>query len=194
MIKPLVIKKAGAAVIGAAALALFVSGCGNADEARQKKVDAWASGVCDTLREQLKHRDEATADMAEATDETEPAKAREAYVTAFDKSAKAYEAMAASFTKLGVPPVDDGKNVQSKTVAYLTDKAEAYAGLKTEAEKLDVKDQEKYAEGLRTLAGRVQKIAPEDGDLKEMSEGELEKAMGRQDGCQRTETKPDTQA
>lgn len=188
------IKKISAALVGATVVALVASGCSNADEERQKKIDAWAAGVCDTLREQLKNRDEATAEMAKATDETEAAKAKAAYVSAFDKSAKAYQAMATTFTELGVPPVDDGKNVQSKTVAYLTDKAKAYSGLKVSAQKLDVKDQGKYAEGLQQLADQVQKISPEDNDLKAMTEGELEKAMGQQDGCQRTEAKPDTEA
>ncbi|MEV6108225.1 small secreted protein [Streptomyces sp. NPDC051940] len=188
------IKKISAVLIGATAVVLVASGCSNADGEREKKVDAWAAGVCDTLREQLKNRDAATMEMAKATDETEPAKAKAAYVAAFDKSAKAYEAMATSFRELGVPPVDDGKNVQSKTVAYLTDKADAYAALKASAEKLEIKDQGDYAKGLQELADQVHKISPEDDDLKAMSEGELEKAMSEQDGCQRTETKPDTEA
>ncbi|MQY16810.1 hypothetical protein SRB5_70130 [Streptomyces sp. RB5] len=188
------IKKIGAALIGATALALVASGCSNADDAREKKVDAWAAGVCDTLREQLKNRDEATAEMAKATGEPEATKAKAAYVSAFDKSAKAYQAMAAAYTDLGVPPVDDGKNVQTKTVAYLTDKADAYAALKASAQKLDTEDQGKYAQGLQKLADQVHKIDPADGDLKEMTEGELEDAMARQDGCQRTETKGDNKA
>ncbi|WP_419996236.1 small secreted protein [Streptomyces boninensis] len=183
-------KKLSAPLAAGAVVVLALTGCGkdNGDDAKAKD---WAGTVCDKVQPQLKAIQSANADITKAAEEKDPAKVQSAYKTSFDKIAKAYAAMGDAVEGAGAPPIDDGKNTQTGAVKELRDTAKAYNAVKTTVEKLDTSDQGDFGEGLKDVAGELEKLNKTgDHALGKLQSGRLGQAMSEQAGCQKPESVP----
>ncbi|MEU8568819.1 small secreted protein [Streptomyces pathocidini] len=180
-------KKLVAALSGGAALILALSGCGDDDS----KVDDYAKKVCDQVQPQLKKITEANESITSTAADGKPEDIKKADSAAFQQISGAYAAMSDAVEKAGVPPVGDGERIQKDAVKELDATATAYADLKTGVDKLDTKDQAAFAEGLKGIAGDLDKVNKVGDDaIRKLQSGEIGKAMAKQSGCQRPTTSP----
>lgn len=179
-------KKLAAALSGGAVLVLALSGCGDDSE---EKVNAWAKDVCDQAQPQIKKRADAQQAIISTAADGKPADIQAADSKAFADIAAADKALAKAVRDAGVPPVDDGEKLQQDAVKELDATAAAYLDLKKEVDDLDPKNQQKFADGLQTVADGLKKIERMDqAALAKLQAGELGKAMAKQPGCQRADT------
>ncbi|MER6517200.1 small secreted protein [Streptomyces sp. NPDC001553] len=178
-------KKFAAAVSGGAVLMLVLSGCGGEDDG-QKKTDAWAKKVCDAWGPQLKKIESSNVDIKRvATESSKPEEVQQTDSAAFQVMSEAYKSMGTALTGAGVPPVKGGEETQNAAVQGFAATAKGYADLKVKMDALDVKDQTKFAEGLKEVAGGLE-AATQGGKqaLDKLKTGGLDKAMNGQPGCQ----------
>ncbi len=181
-------KKLVAALSGGAALVLALSGCGDDTD---EKVDAYAKKVCDQVQPQLEKIAQANQSITSTAADGKPEEIKKADSAAFQQISDAYAAMSDSVEKAGVPPVDDGAKTQKEAVRELDDTAGAYAGLKTSVDKLDTKDQAKFAEGLKGVAEDLDKVNKVGGDaIRKLQSGDIGAAMSEQPGCRRPAGSP----
>src|SRR4051794_13890255 len=176
-------KKLVAAVCGSAALVLALSGCGD----NQNKINDYAKKVCDDVQPQLKKITDANQSITSTAPDGKPADIKKVASAAFQQISAAYAAMSDAVEKAGVPPVDKGDQTLREAVKELDATSKAYAGLKRAVDKLDVKDQAKFAEGLKGVAqdlGKVNRVG--DNAVKKLQSGEVGAAMAKQPGCQRS--------
>lgn len=175
--------KLAAALAVAAATLLAATGCGDDSEARTKQ---WAEQVCDDIQPELRKVQQASTAISEASAEKDPAAVQEADAAAFDQISEAYAAMGRAIENAGVPPVDDGKRTQTAAVKELEAISKAYGDLKKTVEDLNVKDQGKFAAGLKSLAGDLQSLSGRgDEALRKLQAGELGEALSEEAGCQK---------
>lgn len=179
-------KKLAAAVSGGAVLVLVLSGCGDDSE---KKVNDWAKKVCDQVQPQVKKIEDANAAIQkETTDQSKAEVVQKTDSAAFQAMSEAYRSMGAAVQGAGEPPVKDGKTTAADAVAELNGISASYAKLKTKVDGLDSKDQAKFADGLKDIAGELDKLSKSGNEaLTKLQSGELGKAMKNQKSCQRTE-------
>ncbi|MEU1653988.1 small secreted protein [Streptomyces pristinaespiralis] len=179
-------KKLAAALSGGAVLVLALSGCGDDSE---EKVNAWAKDVCDQAQPQIKKRADAQQAIISTAADGKPADIQAADSKAFADIAAADKALAKAVRDAGVPPVDNGEKLQQDAVKELDATAAAYLDLKKKVDELDPKNQQKFADGLQTVADGLKKIERMDQEaLAKLQSGELGKAMAKQPGCQRADT------
>ncbi|MET9050092.1 small secreted protein [Streptomyces rhizosphaericola] len=178
-------KKLAAALSGGAVLVLTLSGC--SDDSGDK-VNDWAKKVCDQFQPQLQKITDANASIQKQTaDNSKPADVREADSIAFQQISQAYKELGEAVESAGPPPVDDGETMQKEAVKELNDASKAYAALKVKVEAIEIKDQAKFADGLKGIAEELQKIGTNgDQALKKLESGELGTAMSKQKGCQKS--------
>ncbi|MGI5456656.1 small secreted protein [Streptomyces sp. CA-249302] len=176
-------KKLAAALSGGAVLVLALSGCSSDDG--NDKLDAWAKQVCDAVQPQAKKIEAANAAIQKQTsDNSTPAAVRTTDAQAFQDMSDAYKAIGAAVQNAGAPNVDDGATKQKNAVKELDDISAAYASLKTQVDKLNVKDQAKFADGLKDIATSLDKLSQSGNDaLKTLEEGDVGKAMAKQASC-----------
>ena len=174
-------KKVAAALSGGAVLVLAVSGCSSNDE----ELNAWAKTVCDAVRPQTTKIGQANTSIQRVTsDNSKPEEVQRTDSKAFKDMSDAYRAMGAAVDKAGPPPVDGGEKKQRDAVKELKDTARSYAGLKEQVDSLDTKDQSKFADGLDEVATQLGKVVKGgDNALKKLEEGDVGKAMGKQESC-----------
>ncbi|MEW2068168.1 small secreted protein [Streptomyces sp. NPDC007346] len=178
-------KKLAAALSGGAVLVLTLSGC---SDDRDDKVNDWAKKVCDEFQPQLQKITDANASIQQQTaDNSTPADVQKADSAAFQQISQAYKSLGATVDSAGPPPVDDGETTQKEAVKELNAASTAYAGLKTKVDALDIKDQAKFADGLKGIADELSKIS-QNGDqaLKKLESDEIGAAMSKQKGCQKS--------
>ncbi|MFD3547573.1 small secreted protein [Streptomyces sp. NPDC058655] len=177
-------KKLAAALSGGAVLMLVLSGCGGDDG--DKKADAWAKKVCDQWQPELKKIETANAEIKRvATESSKPEEVQTTDSAAFGTMSESYKTMGTALTEAGVPPVKDGQATQAAAVKGFESTAKGYADLKAQMDALDAKDQTKFAEGLKTLAGGLEEATKGGKDaLAQLNAGGLDKAMNAQKGCQ----------
>ncbi|MFJ7188976.1 small secreted protein [Streptomyces bacillaris] len=177
-------KKLAAALSGGAVLVLTLSGC--SDDSGDK-VNDWAKKVCDQFQPQLQKITDANASIQKQTaDNSKPADVREADSIAFQQISQAYKELGEAVEAAGPPPVDDGETMQKEAVKELNDASKAYAALKVKVEAIEIKDQAKFADGLKGIAEELHKISTNgDQALKKLESGELGTAMSKQKGCQK---------
>ncbi|MET9421013.1 MULTISPECIES: small secreted protein [unclassified Streptomyces] len=179
-------KKLAAALSGGAVLVLALSGCGDDSE---EKVNAWAKDVCDQAQPQIKKRADAQQAIISTAADGKPADIQAADSKAFADIAAADKALAKAVRDAGVPPVENGEKLQQDAVKELDATAAAYLDLKKKVDELDPKNQQKFADGLQTVADGLKKIERMDQEaLAKLQSGELGKAMAKQPGCQRATT------
>ncbi|QIP85396.1 small secreted protein [Streptomyces sp. Tu 2975] len=179
-------KKLAAALSGGAVLVLALSGCGDDGE---EKVNAWAKDVCDQAQPQIKKRADAQQAIISTAADGKPADIQAADSKAFADIAAADKALAKAVRDAGVPPVENGEKLQQDAVKELDATAAAYLDLKKKVDELDPKNQQKFADGLQTVADGLKKIERMDqAALAKLQSGELGKAMAKQPGCKRADT------
>ncbi|MET8677293.1 small secreted protein [Streptomyces sp. NPDC004647] len=181
-------KKLMAALCGSAALGLALSGCGDdgSDE-----VDSYARKVCDQVQPQLKKITDANQSITSTAADGKPADIKKADSAAFQQISDAYAAMSDSVEKAGTPPVDNGEKIQTDAVKELDATSKAYADLKKAVDKLDTKDQGKFADGLKGVADELDAVNKVGDDaIKKLQSGEIGTAMSKQAGCKRPTTSP----
>jgi hypothetical protein len=165
---------------GGAALLMAVSGCGD------NKVNDYANKVCGNLQPHLKKITDANKSITSTAADGKPEDIKKADSAAFQQISAAYAAISEAVQKSGVPPVDGGEKVQKDTVKELDATAKAYADLKASVDKLNTKDQAKFAEGLQGIANDLNQVNKGGSDaIKKLQSGEIGKAMSRQSGCRR---------
>ncbi|MEU9235101.1 small secreted protein [Streptomyces subrutilus] len=183
-------KKLAAAVSGGAVLMLVLSGCGGDDS--DKKADAWAKKVCDQWQPELKKVEAANAEIKRvATESSKPEEVQKTDSAAFATMSESYKTMGTALREAGVPPVKNGQATLDAAVKGFEETSKGYADLKTKMDALDAKDQTKFAEGLKELAGGLQEATKGGKDaLAQLNAGGLDKAMNSQKGCQVTAPSP----
>ncbi|MBK3583460.1 small secreted protein [Streptomyces sp. MBT57] len=177
-------KKLAAALSGGAVLVLTLSGCSDDSD---NKVDDWAKKVCDQFQPQLQKITNANASIQQQTaDNSKPADVQKADSAAFQQISQAYKALGVAVDSAGPPPVDEGETTQKEAVKELNAASTAYADLKTKVDALEIKDQAKFADGLKGIADELNKISTSgDQALKKLESGEIGAAMSKQKGCQK---------
>ncbi|MFJ9117382.1 small secreted protein [Streptomyces sp. NPDC102394] len=177
-------KKLAAALSGGAVLVVALSGCSSSDKGNDK-LDAWAKQVCDAVQPQAKKIEAANAAIQkETSDNSTPEEVRKTDAQAFQDMSDAYKAIGAAVQKAGAPNVDNGTKKQQDAVKELDGIGTSYASLKTQVDKLDTKDQAKFADGLKNIATSLDKLSQSGNDaLKTLEEGEVGQAMAKQTSC-----------
>ena len=184
-------KKLAAALSGGAVLVLALSGCTSSSEGNDK-LDAWAKQVCDAVQPQAKKIEAANAAIQKQTsDNSTPDAVRKTDSQAFQDMSDAYKAIGDAVRKAGAPDVDNGAKKQTDAVKELDDIAASYAALKKQVDGLDVKDQAKFADGLKGIATSLDKLSTSGNDaLKNLEAGDVGKSMAKQASCKSASTAP----
>ncbi|GHB69266.1 hypothetical protein GCM10010306_073670 [Streptomyces umbrinus] len=183
-------KKLAAALSGGAVLVLALSGCSSDDSS--DKLNSWAKQVCDAVQPQAVKIEAAnTAIQKQTSDNSTPADVQKTDSKAFQDMSDAYKAIGAAVDKAGAPDVDDGEKKQKDAVKELNTISSSYAGLKKQVDDLDTKDQAKFADGLKGIATQLDKLSQSGNDaLKKLEEGDVGKAMAKQESCKSASTSP----
>jgi hypothetical protein len=183
-------KKLAAALSGGAVLVLALSGCSSDDG--NAKLDAWAKQVCDARVAPAKKIQSANDSIQKVSSEnSKPADVQKADSKAFQDLSDAYGDIANAVEKAGPPPVDDGKTKQENAVKELDALSTGYATLKKKVDKLDTSDQAAFAKGLEGIGNDLAKLGKSgDSAISQLQEGEVGKAMAKQDGCKSTSPSP----
>ncbi|MEV6795260.1 small secreted protein [Streptomyces sp. NPDC051320] len=171
-------KKLAAALSGGAVLVLALSGC--SDDSSDKMND-WAKSLCGDIGPQLKKINKANQQITAVAADGKPADIQKADSAAFQDLSEADAAIAADLKKAGPPPGDDGKKIQQDAITELTANSKAYADLKKQVDALNVKDQQKFSEGLKSVGDNMKKI--NETAYKRLFSGDTGKALLSQDAC-----------
>ncbi|MFD6308538.1 small secreted protein, partial [Streptomyces sp. NPDC060223] len=103
---------------------------------------------------------------------------------AFQDMSDAYQAIGTAVDNAGAPDVEDGKTKQTNAVKELKGISASYADLKKQVDKLNTKDQAKFADGLSGVAEQLGELGKSGNDaLKKLEEGDVGKAMATQESC-----------
>lgn len=182
-------KKLAAALSGGAVLVLALSGC--SDDGNEK-LDSWAKDVCDSVQPQSKKIAAANAAIQkETSDNSSPEDVQKTDSKAFQDMSDAYKAMGAAVKKAGAPPVDGGQKKTDDAVKELNAISKSYGDLKKKVDGLDTKNQADFADGLKSVAGELDKLSKSGNEaLEKLQEGEVGKAMGKQDSCKSASDTP----
>ncbi|MGA4850348.1 small secreted protein [Streptomyces sp. G5(2025)] len=188
-------KKLAAALSGGAVLVLALSGCSSDDDG-DKKLDDWAKKVCDSVQPQSKKIADANAAIQkETSDNSSPADVQKTDSKAFQDMSDAYKAMGASVKRAGAPPVDDGQKKTDDAVKELNAISKSYEDLKKQVDGLDTKNQADFADGLKDVAGELDKLSKSGNEaLEKLQEGDVGKAMAKQDSCKSASATPSTKS
>ncbi|MFI0510667.1 small secreted protein [Streptomyces sp. WSLK1-5] len=191
-------KKLAAALSGGAVLVLALSGCGGSED--NKELDAWAKKVCDLVPAQNKKITAAYDAITKAAEDTEstPAELQKADSQAFQDLSDGYKARATVIRDAGAPPgAEDGAKKLQEAVKQLTALSASYADMKTQVDKLDTKDQAKFATGLKDVSAEMKKVETQRqtalGALKDLESGDTKTALSQQSGC-KAATSPEASA
>ncbi|WP_267244149.1 small secreted protein [Streptomyces sp. PR69] len=180
-------KKLAAALSSGAVLVLALSGCG--DDDGDEKVNAWAKTFCDQAQPQFEKHSAAHQKIISTAADGQPADIKKADSEAFQDIAEADQALADAISEAGVPPVENGEQLQQDSIRELEAASKAYQDLKKQVDALDASNQQQFADGLQDVAEGLGKIENMDQDaLEKLRSGELGTAMAKQPGCQSTET------
>ena len=186
-------KKLAAALSGGAVLVLALSGCSSDDSS--DKLNSWAKQVCDAVQPQAKKIEAAnTAIQKQTSDNSTPADVQKTDSKAFQDMSDAYKAIGTAVDKAGAPDVDNGDKKQTDAIKELNSISASYADLKKQVDGLDTKDQSKFADGLKGIATQLDKLSQSGNDaLKKLEEGDVGKAMAKQESCKSASTSPSEQ-
>ncbi|MFE1951794.1 MULTISPECIES: small secreted protein [Streptomyces] len=183
-------KKLAAALSGGAVLVLALSGCSGDDS--NEELNSWAKQVCDARVAPAKKIQAANDSIQKVSSEnSKPEEVQKADSKAFQDLSDAYGDIADAVEKAGPPPVDDGKKKQQNAVKELDALSTGYADLKKKVDALDTGDQAAFAKGLEGIGEGLTKLSQNgDNAVAELQEGEVGKAMEKQEGCKSTAATP----
>ncbi|MEU7054860.1 small secreted protein [Streptomyces sp. NPDC046197] len=184
-------KKLAAALSGGAVLVLALTGCSSSSaDSKNDALNTWAKQVCDAVQPQAKKIEAANAAIQkETSDNSAPAEVQKTDAQAFQVMSDAYKAIGAAVNQAGAPKVDQGTKKQQDAVKELNALGASYASLKQQVDKLDTKDQAKFADGLKGIATQLDKLSKTGSDaLKNLEEGDVGKAMAQQASCKSAAT------
>ncbi|MFI1168363.1 small secreted protein [Streptomyces sp. NPDC020801] len=179
-------KKLAAALSGGAVLGLALTGCSsNSADNKNDALNTWAKQVCDAVQPQAKKIEAASAAIQKQTSDNSPTTAvQKTDAQAFQDMSDAYKAIGAAVSRAGAPNVDNGRKKQQDAVKELNDLSASYVSLKQQVDKLNTKDQAKFADGLKGIATQLDKLSKTGSDaLKNLEEGDVGKAMAQQPSC-----------
>jgi hypothetical protein len=186
-------KKLSAALSGAAALCLALSGCGGDDTG--KKRDEWAKGVCDRAAAQLKKIDDANTAISNVDSGGRPQDVKAADSAAFRSTAAAYQSLAGIFSSAGPAPGDEGAQFRTGAVSVFTDLSGQYTALKEQVDGLSTSDQAAFARGLAGVSTALkQTTANAEKSLNTLRTGDTGNALAKQPGCQQVSGTPSPSA
>jgi hypothetical protein len=180
-------KKLTAALSGGAVLALALTGC-TSDEGNPE-LDAWAKKICDTAPAQNAKIAAADAAITKAAKDSPPKELQKVDAQAFQDLAEGFKARATLLQQAGPPPgVEDGAKKQQDAIKKLTAVSTSYAELKKQTDKLNTKDQAKFASGLRDVGEEMRDVVSQrksalDSLKKLESGGDTKSALLKQEGC-----------
>ncbi|QES42965.1 MULTISPECIES: small secreted protein [Streptomyces] len=182
-------KKLAAALSGGAVLVLALSGC---SDDGNKKLDDWAKKVCDSVQPQSKKIAAANAAIQkETSDNSSPGDVQKTDSKAFKDMSDAYKSMGDAVKNAGAPPVDDGKKKTDDAVKELNGISKSYGDLQKQVDGLDTKNQADFADGLKDVAGELDKLSKSGNEaLEKLQEGDVGKAMRKQDSCKSASATP----
>jgi hypothetical protein len=178
-------KKLAAALSGGAVLVLALSGC--SDNSSDKTND-WAKSLCGDIGPQLTKINKANQQITAVAADGKPADIQKADSAAFQDLSSADAAIAAGLKKAGPPPGDDGKKIQQDAITELNTNSKAYADLKKQVDALNVKDQQKFSDGLKSIGENMKKI--DETAYKKLFSGDTGKALLSQDACKVATSSP----
>ncbi|MFF3410419.1 small secreted protein [Streptomyces sp. NPDC002742] len=178
-------KKLAVALSGGAVLVLALSGCGGSANSSNDKLNSWAKAVCDAVKPQAQKIEDANAAIQKQTsDNSTPEAVQNTDAQAFQDMSDAYKAIGTAVDNAGPPNVDGGQTKQTNAVNELNGISASYAGLKKQVDKLDTKDQAKFADGLKDIATQLAKLSQSGNDaLNQLEKGDVGKAMAQQETC-----------
>ncbi|MEV8036710.1 small secreted protein [Streptomyces sp. NPDC086182] len=178
-------KKLAVALSGGAVLVLALSGCGGSANSSNDKLNSWAKAVCDAVKPQAQKIEDANAAIQKQTsDNSTPEAVQNTDAQAFQDMSDAYKAIGTAVDNAGPPNVDGGQTKQTNAVNELNGISASYAGLKKQVDKLDTKDQAKFADGLKDIATQLAKLSQSGNDaLNQLEKGDVGKAMAQQESC-----------
>ena len=178
-------KRIAAALASSAAIALALTGCSGNGSAQ---AEGWAKKVCDQVQPQVKKIQEANASINDASKENKSSDdVKKTDAAAFEKISGAYKSLGQAVDQAGPPPVENGETLHADAVEELRGISAKYGQLQKTVEKLDTKDQAKFAEGLQKVATQLDALGKSgDKALGKLQSGDVGAAMANQKGCKRT--------
>jgi hypothetical protein len=161
-------KRLLAALSGATAVLLAVSGCSSDDTG--KKRDAWAMGVCDQAATQIKKIDDANTAISKVDSAGKPQDVKSADSAAFQSISDAYKSLSGIFSAAGpAPGGDEGTKFQQNAVSVFSNLSTQYENLKKQVDGLVTSDK-------TTTSAQT--------SLNTLREGDTGAALAKQPGCQ----------
>ncbi|MER6298590.1 small secreted protein [Kitasatospora sp. NPDC001539] len=169
-------------------LAFGAVGCGSDNS---KQLESWASNVCGAAKDPIAQAQTALADTGQVKTGEAPADLQKRLSTDIGKLAKTNQDIAAAVDAAGAPKVDDGATLQKDTVDELKKAADGYQDVQKKLDALPNNDQAKFADGLRSVADQVQRLASLSTQAQsKLQSGELGAAMAKQEGCKPSQATP----
>ncbi|MFI1097478.1 small secreted protein [Streptomyces sp. NPDC020917] len=171
--------------LSGAVLLLAVAGCSSDDSG--KKLNDWAKGVCDQAAAPAKQIDDANTAISKVNSGGAPADVQKADSAAFQQLSSAYASLAGIFQKAGAAPNgDEGTTFQQNAVTTLNHLSAQYESLKKQVDALNTSDQNKFADGLKSVSDSLTKTTADvQSSITTLSQGDAGKALAAQPGCQR---------
>jgi hypothetical protein len=174
-----------AAALSGAALVLAVGSLSACGDGGNKKLDSWAKTVCDQAATQVNKINDANTAITKVDSAGKPLDVRRADSAAFAQISAAYKSLADIVNKAGDPPVDNGAKLRQDAVADLNTLSTSYASLQKQVDSLNVNDQAKFADGLKSVSDNLAKVSKSgEQALDTLRKGEVGTAMAKQPGCQ----------
>jgi hypothetical protein len=170
-------------------LAFGAVGCGGDDNSKQ--LESWASNVCGAAKDPIAQAQSALADTGQVKTGEAPADLQKRLSTDIGRLAKTNQDIASAIDAAGAPKVDNGAALQKDTVDELKKAADGYQDVQKKLDALPNNDQAKFADGLRSVADQVQRLASLSTQAQsKLQRGELGAAMAKQDGCKPSQATP----
>ncbi|WP_354641335.1 small secreted protein [Kitasatospora camelliae] len=174
-------------VLGAV-LAFGAVGCGG-DEDNAAQLNTWAKSVCDAAQDPIAQSRTAFSDTGKVQPGEAPGDLQKRLSGDLAVLAKSSEQFADAVDKAGAPKVTDGEKLRTDAVAELRQAAQGYQEAQKKLDALPVADQEKFADGLKSVGDQVQRLSQQSTRARNRLEsGELGGAIKKQDGCKSTGT------
>ncbi|MEU1420145.1 small secreted protein [Kitasatospora sp. NPDC005751] len=164
-----------------ALLAFGAVGCGDDNS---KQLESWAANVCGAAKDPIAQAQTALADTGQVKTGEAPADLQKRLSADIGRLAKTNQEIAAAIDSAGAPKVDEGGNLQKDTVSELNKAADLYLDVQKKLDALPNDEQAKFADGLRSVADQVQKLASLSTQAQaKLQRGDLGAAMAKQEGC-----------
>ena len=150
-------------------------------------MDDWAKKVCDQVQPQVKKIQQANASINGASRTTaSPEDVQKTDSAAFQEISDAYKSLPGAVSRPARRRSTTARRCRRTPSSELNSISKAYSDLKKQVDGLDTKDQAKFADGLKGVATKLDKLSKSgDEALKKLQSGDVGKAMAKQKGCKR---------